>query len=80
MVITTSKGYATPDNTMQLFKNNVPKDDNEAPMPLFQELSVQKHNDEEDKRRASRETREETKKNLKSFKDSLKQTDKDNSP
>ena len=74
-----AKSYSTPDNTMQLYKNNVPKDDNDAPMPLFQQLSVQKHNDEQDRQRRERESRdarEETKKNLKSFKDSLEETDR----
>lgn len=75
-----AKDYSIPDNTSQLYKNNVPKDNSAAPMPLFQQLSVQKHNDEQDKKRASREAREETKKNIKSFKDSLRETDKDNNP
>lgn len=76
-----SKDYSIPDNTMQLFKKNKEINDVEGsagPMPLFQQLSVQNHNNEEDKKRASREAKEEVNRSIKSFKDSLKNSDKDN--
>jgi signal transduction histidine kinase len=66
---------------MQLFNKNKTNDEGErsaGPMPLFQQLSVQNHNKEEDRKRISREVKKEVNKNIKSFKDSLENLDKDN--
>jgi hypothetical protein len=76
-----AKNYSIPDNTMQLFNKNKTNDEGErsaGPMPLFQQLSVQNHNKEEDRKRISREVKKEVNKNIKSFKDSLENLDKDN--
>jgi hypothetical protein len=73
-----AKDYATPDKTMQLYGKNKEEtdvDSSAGPMPLFQQLSVQKHNDTEQKERTDREARDETKRQIKSFKERMKEQD-----
>lgn len=73
-----AKDYSTPDNTMQLYGRNKEEtdvDNSAGPMPVFQQLSVQKHNDTEQRERTARETRDETKKQIKSFKERMKEQD-----